>query len=129
MNNLDRFIVQSSLGDGKPGYWCSNEWHADRDKAKVYKLRAYAERVASAYGGEVIQLTSKLRNESVYAYDVLCLIKQLRQRAKAEPGWDHPGYITYHKGTQHAYGEAVKLLEELLEPLGIDIETELDFVL
>lgn len=129
MNNLERFIVQSSLGDGKPGYWHSGEWYADRDKAKVYKVRAYADRVAQEYGGEVICLTSKLRNETIYAYDVLCLIKQLRQRAKGEAGWKHPDYVTYHKGTQHAYGEAVKLLEELLEPLGIDIEAELGFVL
>lgn len=102
---MSRFIVQSPLGDGRPGYWSSGEWHADRDEAKIYKSRASAERIASAYGGEVVELTSKLRNESVYAYDVLCLIKQLRQWAKAEAGWSHPEYITYHNGTRHAYGE------------------------
>lgn len=124
----DRYIVQGQLSDNKPGYWNAGEWWADRDKAKVYKMKSAADKVVTEYGGEVIPLTSKLKNQSVYAYDLLEVVKMLRIHAKAEIEWDNADYRTYNRGTRYAYGAASKMIEDLLEEQGIDIDAELAFL-
>jgi hypothetical protein len=56
----ERYIVQGQLGDGNPGYWNNREWWADRDKAKIYKSKASANKIAREYGGQVRTLTSRI---------------------------------------------------------------------
>lgn len=124
----DRYIVQCQLGDSKPGYWNSGEWWADRDKAKVYKLKHAAAKVALEYGGEVIELSSKIGNTVVYCYDLLEVLKTLRDRAKAETDWDNAEYRTYKRGTRYAYAESAKMIADLIEAQGIDIDAELAFL-
>lgn len=131
MADNTRFIVHGTMSDGQPGYWgrCpGGDWWADRNRAKVYKSRAAASRIALDFGGEVVQLTSKVKNQSVYVYDLLLAVKQLRTRATVPADWANPDYLTYHRGAQHAYREASKIIEALLEEQGIDVETELGFV-
>lgn len=124
----ERYIVQRPLSDGQPGYWSNQEWWADRDKAKVYKLRARAAQVAIEYGGEVVTLTSKTANKTVYAYDLLEVLKTLRERVKAESDWNNEEYKVYQRGMRYAYGEAAKMITELLEEQGVDIDAELAFL-
>ena len=124
----DRYIVQRQLSDGKPGYWGNQEWWADRDKAKVYRLKHAAAKVALEYGGEIIELTSKIGNTVVYVYDLLEILRTLRNRANAETDWDNAEYRTYKRGTRYAYAESAKMIADLMEAQGVDVDAELAFL-
>jgi hypothetical protein len=123
-----RFVVCRPMGDGRPGYWNDGEWWADQDKAKFYKTRRHAERVVEQYGGEIIEFTSKIENETVSAYDVLTVLKTVRNRANAETDRHSTEYQTLQRGARYAYERIDRILVELLEAQGIDVATELRFV-
>ena len=60
-NNRDRFIVESLFDDGRPCYFTrtslGDEWHEDRRKAKVYKLRTAAQAIVDKYDrGKVVKI-------------------------------------------------------------------------
>lgn len=126
-----RFIVTRPLSDGVPGYWNpagGGEWWADRDKAKVYRRRAAAERIAADYGGTILVLTSRLTDEAIAATDVLAVLKTVQSRMQPRTSLDSLDYQTFQRGALHAYGDIWKLLAELLSEQGIDVETELSFI-